>query len=206
MVAAAPDLVLASQSPARRLILEGAGLSFTADPADLDEDAVKNQQRTQGSDAAAVALALAGAKALAVTARHPGDLVIGADQMLECGGDWFDKPATRAEARATLFHLAGRTHRLISAVVLARDDDVRWHHLSEARLTMRPLDEAAIDDYLERAGDAALASVGAYRLEGPGAQLFEHIEGDYFTILGLPLLPLLAALRDQGEATRGLLP
>jgi septum formation protein len=137
-----------------------------------------------------IALALAEAKAIA--ADHGDAVVIGADQILDCDGIWFDKPATMVDARSHLQSLAGRTHRLISTVCVAHGGTVRWRHVEIPCLTMRPFGNAFIDDYLTRAGLAVLESVGAYRLEDLGAHLFERIEGDDFTILGLPLLPLLA--------------
>lgn len=140
---------------------------------------------------------MAEAKALAVAARHPGATVLGADQLLACDGVWFDKPADRAGAAATLRRLGGRTHKLISAVVAVRGGAVAWRHAATAQLTMRALDDDAIDAYLDACGAAVLGAVGAYHLEGRGAQLFSRIEGDYFTILGLPLLPVLAFLRAE---------
>lgn len=151
----------------------------------------------QGVAVEDVALALADSKARAVAARRPGALVIGADQILECEGRWFDKPSTVAEAARHLRALRGRTHRLICAVVVVRDGERLWRHVAEARLTMRRFSDRFLDDYLASGGPAVLESVGAYRLEGLGAQLFETIEGDYFTILGLPLLPLLDFLRGE---------
>lgn len=141
---------------------------------------------------------MARAKAEAVSPRHSGALVIGADQILECAGTWFDKPPDAAEAARHLGSLCGRTHRLVSAVCVVRDGQSLWHVVETAQLTMRPLSETAIAAYLEQAGPEVLDSVGAYRLEGLGAQLFSEIEGDFFTVLGLPLLPLLAFLRQHG--------
>lgn len=189
-------LVLASASPARRALLEAAGLVFKVEPAEVDETALKKAHA--GAHAADLAALLADAKAVAVSKRHPGALVIGADQVLAVDDDLLDKPADRAAAAASLERLQGRAHRLISAVALARDGEVRWRHAETARLVMRPLADAAIAGYLEAAGDDVLASVGAYRLEGLGVRLFERVEGDYFTILGLPLLALLAELRRAG--------
>jgi len=145
---------------------------------------------------------LARAKAEAVARRHPGALVIGADQILESDGRWFEKPKDAADAAATLKALAGRTHRLISAVAVSRDDGTAWEHVETARLTMRRLSDADIGRYLKDAGPAVLESVGAYRLEGIGARLFTAIDGDYFTILGLPLLPLLGFLRAASAIDR----
>jgi septum formation protein len=146
-----------------------------------------------------LAEALAELKARQVTSRHPGVIVLGGDQILECEGRRFDKPASPAEARRQLQDLAGRGHRLISTVVAFRDGQRLWHHAGEARLTMRRFSEDFLDAYLAAAGPAVLDSVGGYQLEGPGVQLFSKVEGDYFTILGLPLLPLFEFLRAQGE-------
>ncbi|MEP0338167.1 MAG: Maf family protein [Alphaproteobacteria bacterium] len=186
-------------------MLRAAGLDITVDPADVDEPEIEAACRRDGMATPDVALALAAAKAALVASRHPGTLVIGADQMLDVDGASLRKPEDLAAAARTLERLAGRDHTLISAVVLGRDGDVIWRHHAVARLTMRPLDAAAIADYLARAGDGVLTSVGAYQLEGLGAQLFERIEGDYFTILGLPLLALLGELRRRGAAPAGLL-
>lgn len=192
------SLVLASASRIRRTLLQNAGLEVVADPADIDEGAVKDAMRQQGAAVEAVALELATRKAQAVAARHPDALVIGADQMLDTGGTWFDKPADRTAAARQLAALAGRAHRLISATVVIEGGRDVWHITDPATLHMRPLSPAYIAHYLDRIGPAALGSVGAYQLEGLGAQLFTRIDGDYFTILGLPLLPLLAFLRQQG--------
>jgi septum formation protein len=162
----------------------------------LDEAAIKAAGRQAGSAVEDVAMALAEAKATADD--HGTALVVGADQILDCDGSWFDKPTSIDGAAAHLRALSGRTHRLVSAVCVAGRGDVRWRHVESPRMTMRRLDDGFIDDYLARAGPSVLDSVGAYRLESLGAQLFERIEGDYFTILGLPLLPLLAFLRDAG--------
>ena len=146
-------------------------------------------------------MALAELKAQRVSQRHKDALVIGADQMLQCGGIWFDKPPDLDHARGHLNALRGRTHELLSAVCVVRDGEVLWRHLESAQLTMRPFSDAFIDEYLAAAGDAVCASVGAYQLEGRGAQLFSCIKGDYFTILGLPLLPLLGFLVNHGVVT-----
>ncbi|HBC08565.1 MAG TPA: hypothetical protein DC046_13450 [Rhodospirillaceae bacterium] len=198
-------LVLASGSRVRADMLRAAGLDITVDPADVDEPKIEADCRAAGMRTPDVALALAAAKATLVAGRHPGALVIGADQMLDVDGACLRKPENLKGAAGTLAHLAGRDHTLVSAVVLARDAEVIWRHHASACLTMRPLDRTAIADYLDRAGVAVLTSVGAYQLEGLGAQLFERIEGDYFTILGLPLLALLGELRRRGEAAAGLL-
>lgn len=192
-------IVLASGSAARRAMLAAAGVDFAADTAPVDEDAVKAALRQETNSPARVAETLAELKAVRVSARHPGAIVIGADQMLDCDGAWFDKPADAAAARAQLRALRGKTHRLTSAVVAVRDGRRLWHHSEAARLTMRTFSDSFLDTYMEKAGPAILASVGAYQLEGLGAQLFMLTEGDYFTILGLPLLALLDFLRENGE-------
>ncbi len=191
-------LVLASASRTRRNMLEAAGIAVATDPAALDEAALKDAARRDGLGADACALRLAAAKAAAVAPRHPGALVIGADQMLECGGQWLDKPADVAAARAQLVLLRGRSHTLHSAVAAAEGGRVAWQHVEPARLAMRRFSDAFLDAYIAAQGAQLCDCVGAYRLEGPGAQLFERIAGDYFAILGLPLLPLLAFLRDRG--------
>lgn len=192
-------IVLASGSSARARMLEQAGVSFAVDVAAVDEAAVKATMAEETGSPARVAEVLAELKAVQVSARHPGLMVIGADQMLDCDGTWFDKPADRTAAREQLLALRGRTHRLTSSVVAVRDGRRLWHHSEAARLTMRMFSEAFLDQYLEQAGEAVLSSVGAYHLEGLGAQLFMLTEGDFFTILGLPLLPLLDFLRENGE-------
>ena len=191
-----PTLVLASTSKGRRDVLVGAGLDFVALAPDVDEDTAKRALGPIG--AAPLALALAERKALAISVRHPDALTIGGDQTLACEGRLFDKPASLAEARAHLLALRGRTHTLHSAICVARHGTIVWRHVSDARLAMRPFGDAFLDRYVETCGETLLTSVGAYRLEGPGSQLFSAIDGDYFTILGLPLLPLLGFLRDIG--------
>jgi septum formation protein len=171
---------------------------FTRRPADIDEATIKDAFVDTEADAERVAATLAEAKAVAVSTGFPGALVIGADQILECGGVLYDKPESEAGARRQLQSLGGRDHRLVSAVCVARDGAALWRHDEEARLTMRDLSDAFIADYLSRAGPAVLGAVGSYHLEGLGVHLFSHIDGDYFTILGLPLLPLLAFLRQHG--------
>ncbi|PWC74631.1 nucleoside triphosphate pyrophosphatase [Azospirillum sp. TSH64] len=197
-MSAAPKLVLASGSRTRAAMLEQAGVPAILDEPLVDEDEVKAAGRAEGVPADAVAEALAELKAQRIARRHPGALVVGADQMLECEGRWFDKPADRAAARAQLLDLRGKTHRLVSCAVVVRDGERMWHKTDSARLTMRNFSEAFLDDYLDRVGDDVLHSVGAYQLEGLGAQLFHRVEGDFFTILGLPLLPLLGFLRVHG--------
>jgi septum formation protein len=189
-------LVLASKSDVRGKILAAAGLRFEIRPANLDERAVESKAGVP--DAAAAARALARAKALAVAASRPGHLVLGADQTLARGSTRFSKPADRAAAANQLRALRGRTHELHSALALARDAAVLFDCVDTARLTMRNFSDRFLDEYLDMAGDAALRSVGGYQLEGIGIHLFERVEGDYFTILGLPLLPLLGYLRQNG--------
>lgn len=191
-------LVLASASRPRAAILAAAGVDAVIDPAAVDEGAVKRAMQADGGDAADTAEALAALKAQQVSLRRPGDLVIGADQMLVCGERWFDKPADIAEARANLLALRGNTHELVAAVCVVRDASVLWHHIDRAYLAMRPFTDHFLDDYLRHGANDLCSTVGAYRLEGRGAQLFSRITGDYFTIMGLPLLPLLDFLRGHG--------
>jgi septum formation protein len=189
------QLILASQSRARQMLLSNAGISFEAVPADIDERAVQQASGlTAPSDIAAL---LAREKALWVSSRRVSKYVVGADQTLALGDRLFSKPAGRAQAAEQLRALAGRAHELHSAIAVARDGKILFAEIAVARMTMRPLDEAGIDAYLDAAGEAVTSSVGAYQLEGLGVHLFERIEGDHFTILGLPLLPLLAFLRSE---------
>lgn len=194
----APPLVLASKSPSRAALLSAAGLRFEQAPAGLDEDAIKTSLKAEGATAAHLADTLAELKAARVSPRFPGALVLGADQVLACDGDWLDKPADRAAARAQLLRLRDRTHQLFSAAVILRDGGRVWGRTEHATLRVRAFSDTFLDRYLDRVGDRALASVGAYQLEGPGVQLFSHIEGDFFTVLGLPLLALLDFLRGHG--------
>lgn len=194
-----PQLILASGSATRARLLRAAGLVFEAMKPAVDEDEIKISYRAGGADVSEAALALAELKAGSIARRlGPGFLVLGSDQMLECDGDWFDKPASRDEARAQLMALRGRAHQLVTSAYLMKDGQRIWHHVERAELTMRAFPDAFLDNYLDRAGDSVLSSVGAYQLEGLGAQLFARIRGDFFTILGLPLLPVLAILRDHG--------
>jgi septum formation protein len=188
-------LILASQSRARQTLLANAGIAFEAVPADIDERAVQQASRLVApGDIAAL---LAREKALYVSMRQPGQFVVGADQTLALGTRLFSKPAGRAQAAEQLRALAGRSHELHSAVAVAREGKILFEAVAVARMTMRRLGEAEIDAYLDEAGDAVTSSVGAYQLEGLGVHLFERIEGDHFTILGLPLLQLLAYLRSE---------
>lgn len=190
-------VVLASASAVRARLLAAAGIDFTQQRASVDEGEIKDALKSEGASARDAADALAELKALHVSRKHPDAFVIGADQILECGGVWFDKPVDRAGAAASLKALGGRDHDLIASVCVVRAGAVIWHHSESARLRVRALDEGFINRYLEAAGQAALDSVGAYQLEGLGANLFTRIDGDYFTILGLPLLPLLEFLRGH---------
>lgn len=187
-------VILASKSAARSQLLAGAGVPFETMVAGVDEDAVKAGLLAEGASPRDIADALAELKAVRISARQPG-FVVGADQTLEFEGRLYDKAVDLAEARARLLALRGKPHQLHSAVVVARDGAPIWRELVSATLTMRDFSEAFLDDYLASEGEAALGSVGCYRLEGPGAQLFSRIEGDYFAILGLPLLGLLDLLR-----------
>jgi septum formation protein len=188
-------LVLASQSRARQTLLANAGVAFEAIPADIDERQI---QAASGLSAPGeIASLLARHKALAVSLGEPGKTVVGADQTLALGARLFSKPADRAQAAEQLRALAGGSHELHAAVAVARDGKILFETLSIARMTMRRLSEAEINAYLDEAGEAVVTSVGAYQLEGLGVHLFERIAGDHFTILGLPLLPLLAFLRSE---------
>ena len=192
-------IILASASPARQAILENAGLVIEVLPAGIDERAAEQPLLQSGAGADDLAQALAMIKAQHVSEQHPADLVIGADQILEIAGERLSKPADMAAARRQLLRLAGKAHRLHSAVACCRGGAVIWQHMETVTLTMRPLTPEEIGRYLAKVGAPALTSVGAYQIEGPGIQLFERIDGDYFAILGLPLLPLLTFLRAQGE-------
>ena len=196
-----PMLILASQSATRKALLQQAGLAFSTASAAIDERRLEQAVLERGGDGRDVALLLAEKKAAAIAATHAGAIVIGADQTLSLGAELLHKPASRAEAAAQLDHLRGKTHRLHAAVVLVRDGELLWSGVETAELTMRDFSPAERDDVLQREGDAILASVGGYRLEGPSIRLFDTVAGDYFTILGLPLLPLLAALRAFAPGT-----
>jgi septum formation protein len=191
------SLILASASPSRRQLLASAGLVFAIEPAGVDEEEVK---RSLAPRAAPQELAetLAEMKAVRVSAKQPDAMVVGADSTLACNGRMFDKPPTMEAARKQLLTLRGQTHELFSSVVVARGGTRLWHWNERARLTMRSFNESFLDTYLSRAGEPVLGSVGAYQLEGLGAHLFTRVDGDYFTILGLPLLPLLSFLSGHG--------
>lgn len=196
----APALVLASQSAARAALLHAAGLRFEARPARVDEDAVKRSLRADGASPEDAALVLASLKAQRI--RDAAALVIGADQLLVCGDDWFDKPADTAAARDQLQRLRGREHRLVTAVVCHRGGAEVWRHVAMPRLSMRGFSDAFLDAYLAAEGSAILGCVGAYRLEGRGMHLFDRVEGEHAAVLGLPMLPLLAFLRGHGMLLR----
>jgi septum formation protein len=193
---ATEPLVLASRSAIRRTLLETAGVPIEIRPADIDERGIEAKAPLQAP--VAVAALLAREKAAVIAQTMTGRLVLGADQILSLNGVRFSKPADRAAARAQLARLSGQTHELYSAIAFARNDAVLFEHVGVARLTMRAFSDRFLDNYLDAAGDAATASVGAYQLEGLGIQLFERIEGDYFTVLGLPLIPALDFLRRHG--------
>jgi septum formation protein len=198
--AAAAPLLLASASPYRRKMLEAAGLSFDVVVAGVDEALLKQQLARRSPKAAAgeVAQVLARAKAEAVSAKHPNAIVIGADQVLALGDELLDKPGSSAAARTQLARLRGRTHRLVSAMTIASGGKADWSHVDEAVMTMRAFSDAFLDRYVAEAGPRIAGIVGAYEIEGRGVQLFERVEGDTFTIIGLPLIPLLAELRARG--------
>lgn len=191
------SLILASASASRAAMLRQAGLEFEIRPARIDEEEIKLSMKSDGVSLRDVATALAELKAHRISTAEPQDFVIAADSMLACDGRWYDKPADMAAAREQLLSLRGKTHELVTAVALARGGSVIWRQIEAARLTMRKFSDAFVDAYLAQAGDAVLSSVGCYQLEGLGAQLFSRIQGDYFAILGLPLLPLLDILREN---------
>jgi len=193
-------VILASASQVRARLLQGARVPFTVQASHVDEDQIKAELAGAGADA--IAARLAEAKARAIAAGHKNALIIGADQILECEGRLFDKPKDRAAAATHLRDLRGRSHRLVTAAAVVLGSDLLWQTAAETRLAMRNVSDQFIDAYLDSVGDDALASVGAYRLEDMGAQLFSKIDGDYFTILGLPLLELLEFLRGQGILVR----
>jgi septum formation protein len=192
------DLILASKSRFRAMLLTNACVPFTAEDAQVDERAIEEPLQAAGAAPSMVALELAKAKALEVSARRKGALVLGSDQTLSLDGTLFHKPDGIAGAKRHLQALSAKTHQLNSGVALALDGTIVWEHISIARLTMRKLSDEFIDQHLRRVGERVLSSVGAYQYEGEGVQLFEAINGDYFTIIGLPLLPVLKELRQRG--------
>lgn len=197
-----PRLVLASTSESRRRILTAAGIAFEAAAPLADEEPAKRELIAGKAPANKIAMALAELKGLSVSKTMPDALVLGADQLLVCEGKFYDKPKDMADAKRILHELRGRTHELVTSVVLAKGAAILWRHVESASLTMRAFSDAFLDSYLKREGDAVLALVGCYRIEGAGAQLFTRIEGDFFAIQGLPLLPVLEALRMQGVIAR----
>lgn len=197
---AASRLILASGSPYRRQMLEAAGLTFDVIPADIDEASLKSKFMACSSalNPAAIAGALARAKAQVVSSQNNGALVIGSDQVLTFEGELLSKPSDTAAARHQLEQLRGKTHRLLSAVAIAQAGEIVWEHVGEAVLTMRRFTGTFLDKYIATVGPRICQTVGSYEIEGLGIQLFERVEGDHFTIIGLPLLPLLAELRSRG--------
>jgi septum formation protein len=192
-------LILASQSAARRAVLEAAGIAFEAMAPMVDEESAKTALRGDGISARDLADALAELKALKLSRRFPADLVLGCDQTLSLDdGTMFDKPESVIALKAQLTILSGKTHNLWSAAVLAQGGTAIWRHIERCKMTIRPLSDAFIDEYIAAEGDALLGCVGGYRIEARGVQLFSHIEGSHFGILGLPLLPLLDILRTRG--------
>ena len=194
--------MLASGSRFRAAMLGQAGVHFAVDVPGIDEASVRDSLRAEGASADDVAVALAELKAISVSRRHGEALVIGSDQMLDCNGTWFEKPVDLDHAKATLRALSGKDHRLATGVVVARAGTRIWHTVDSVRMRMRPLSDDYIDRYVAAMGEEIHESVGGYQLEGLGAQLFTAVEGDYFTVLGLPLLPLLEFLRTHGVLAR----
>lgn len=196
-----PQVILASGSATRAKLLRSAGIALQIDPPMVDEDSIKAAFQAEAKTAHELAEVLADLKAQRISPRHPHALVVGADQVLVCEDILFNKPETLSEARDQLLALRGKTHELITCAVVLLDDHRIWHKTDTAKLTMRNFTEAFLDDYLADMGDLALSSVGAYQLEGLGGQLFTEVKGDYFTILGLPLLPLMDVFRNYGVVT-----
>jgi septum formation protein len=195
-------LILASGSKTRARMLRSAGVPIEIAVPNIDEPELMASLNASGATADRVAEVLAEMKAQRVAPRFPARYVLGCDQMLECDGRWLDKPSDRNHAREQLKMLRGTSHSLVTCAVLVRDEERIWHHVDRAELTMRDFSDDFLERYLEQAGDEILRSVGAYQLEGLGAQLFERVRGDFFTILGLPLLPVLAILRGHGIVGR----
>lgn len=190
------DIILATGSRHRIELLENAGINFTAQSAEIDERSVEAPMLGTGSTPADIAEVLAIAKATDVSGSHPSAYVIGCDQTLSLDQKLFHKPEDMEEARRRILELSGKTHALNSAVAIVKDGEVLWSHVALCKITFRELDAATVGQYTAKAGDGILSSVGAYQIEGLGVRLMEKIEGDYFSVIGLPLLPLLAKLRD----------
>jgi septum formation protein len=202
LAAAPPPVVLASASAIRAQLLAAAGVPVAQRPATVDELALKESLQAEGASAGDAAIALAELKAQQIARDMPEAIVLGADQILTCAGRWFDKPQDRGAARAQLGALTGQRHELATAVVAFRGGVRVWHHLAVPRLWLRACSPAFLDAYLDAVGDAVLTSVGAYQIEGLGAQLLARIEGDHFAVLGLPMLEVLEFLRQQGVLLR----
>jgi septum formation protein len=198
VLASGSAVVLASGSAARARMLRDAGVEVVLHPVALDEEEVRQACKAEGMDAAATAETLAWMKADRAARHHPGALVIGADQMLDLNGEWLEKPTSETGLRDQLQKLRGKRHELLSGVVAVRDGERLWHAVERARLLVRPFSDDFLEWYVAAAGQGVLQSVGGYHLESLGSQLFSRVEGDYFTVLGLPLLPLLSFLRENG--------
>ena len=198
MASPSPDLVLASQSRIRSQILTDAGVPHRVEPAKIDENSIKTALMVEKAPARDIADTLADMKARKISARHPGSLVLGADQILVYKDRIYDKPDSLEDARAHLVALRGHTHHLLSAAVIYLNAEPLFRHIGTARLTMRPVSDAFLDHYISHVGDDLLTTVGAYQLEGMGSQLFSRVDGDYFSVLGLPLLEVLGFLRARG--------